>query len=96
MERRPEEYLKLGDRLLRRGKVGVAASCYARCADAWMAQTFLDRARELVQSEPVQALRALAQVERLVGPTGEARRLSASAYERLGQPEIARRFLAVE
>lgn len=96
MERRPEEYLKLGDRLLRRGKPGVAATCYARCADAWMAQTFLDRARELVLSEPVQALRALAQMERLVGPTGEARRLSASAYERLGQPEIARRFLAVE
>lgn len=91
--RRPEEYLTLGDRLLRRGDARTAATCYARCADAWMAETFLGKARELVASQPVQALKALAQVERLVGPTGEARRLTARAYESLGQPEIARSFL---
>src|SRR5687768_8147800 len=79
--RRPEEYLTLGDRLMQRGDPRTAATCYARCADAWMAESFLGKARDLVTSEPLQALKALAQVERLVGPTGEGRRLTARAYE---------------
>lgn len=95
--RGPEQLLELGDRLLRRGSYRSAASAYVRCADAWLAETILGQARDLVGREPLQALKALAQVERLVGATGEGRRLTARAYERLGQPEIARRYqLAVE
>lgn len=95
--RRPEQLLAIGDRLLRRGSFRGAASAYARCADAWLAETILDQARELVVNEPLRALKALAQVERLVGATGEGRRLTARAYEHLGQPEIARRYqLALE
>jgi hypothetical protein len=95
--RRPEHLLELGDRLLRRGNLRSAASAYVRCADAWLAETILDQARGLVSRDPLQALKALSQVERLVGATGEGRRLTARAYERLGQPEIAQRFLlAVE
>ncbi|MGE0711910.1 MAG: hypothetical protein AB7N76_03095 [Planctomycetota bacterium] len=50
-------------------------------------------ARTCVESDPVSALKALAQVEKLTGPSGEGRRISALAYQRLGRPEIAARFL---
>ena len=46
----------------------------------------------MTDEELVDALKALAQAEKLLGATGEGRRLSAEAYEKLGQHEIARRF----
>jgi len=91
-KRRPEDYLHLGDKLLRRGRVKTAAAVYVRCADAWIAETFLDTARGCAQSDPIKALRALAEAERLVGPTDQGRSLTAAAYESLGEREIAQRF----
>jgi hypothetical protein len=90
--RNAQEYLDLGDKLLDRGHVKKAAAAYVRCADEWLAETFLHKAREAVHTDPVSALKALAQVERLVGVTGEGRQLSASAYEILGERDIAARF----
>lgn len=91
-QRNAQQYLDLGDRLLDRGHVKKAAAAYVRCADEWMAETFLQKARQVVATDPVGALKALAQVERLVGVSGEARALSANAYEALGEVAIAARF----
>jgi hypothetical protein len=93
MVRDAQHYLELGDRLLRRGRVKHAAAAYARCADAWLAETFLTTARACVGDDPLRALEALSRAERLVGPTGEGRELSAQAYLGLGQPQIAANFL---
>ncbi|RMG16402.1 MAG: hypothetical protein D6731_06230 [Planctomycetota bacterium] len=91
---RTERYLEVGDRLVAAGKFKRAAEVYSRYADACQAQTLLHRARRTVESDPHSALRDLAIVERLVGPSGEGRRLVAEAYSRLGHPEIAARFFA--
>lgn len=91
-QRNAQQYLELGDKLLDRGNVKKAASAYVRYADEWMAETFLHKARQIVSTDPINALKALAQVERLVGVTGEARALSANAYEALGEADIAARF----
>jgi hypothetical protein len=91
--RSAQRYLEIGDRLLHSGKIKTAAAAYVRCADAWLAETFLTKARELVTSDPVKALKALAEAERLGGPTGEGRLITAQAYTNLGKPEIAQRFL---
>jgi hypothetical protein len=89
---RTERYLKVGDRLLERGKLKTAAAVYGRYADACKAESYMCQARRDVESDPVSALKALAQAEKLVGATGEGRRLSAEAYQQLGQHEIAQRF----
>jgi hypothetical protein len=89
---RTERYLKVGDRLLERGKVKTAAAVYGRYADVCKAQSYMCQARRDVESDPVGALKALAQAEKILGPTGEGRRLSAEAYDKLGQHEIAERF----
>ena len=91
---RTERYLTVGDKLLERGKVKTAVAVYSRYADACKAETYMCKARENVGSDPVTALNALAQAEKLLGPTGEGRRLLAQAYETLGQHEIAERFLS--
>lgn len=89
---RNERYLNVGDRLVRRGKFKTAVAVYSRYADACVAERCLHHAREVVERDPVGALRALAKVEELVGPTGEARRITATAYTKLGHPEIADRY----
>ena len=86
-------YLEIGDRLLQRGKFKTAAAVYGRYADVCRAGTLLERAREIVQSDPVAALNDLAQVERIVGASLEGRRLMSEAYRHLGQVEIAEAFL---
>jgi hypothetical protein len=86
-------YLELGDRLVQRGKFKTAAAVYSRYADVCRATTLLGRARDCVRQDPVSALRDLAEVERIVGASGEGRRLSAEAYRSLGQAEIAEAFL---
>jgi hypothetical protein len=89
-----QRYLEVGDRLLRGGKVRRAAAAYARCADAWIAETFVASARACVGRDPLRALDALARAERMVGPSREARDIAAQAYLGLGQPKIASKFLA--
>lgn len=91
---RTERYLKVGDRLLEKGKVKTAAAVYSRYADACRAESFMSRARKHVDSDPVIALNALHQAEKIFGASGEGRRLSAEAYVKLGQHEIAERFLS--
>lgn len=93
MARNAHRYLEVGDRLLRRGRIKHAAAAYARYADAFLAETFISTARMCVQSDPLKALDALAQAERLMGPSGEGRLLSAQAYLGLGQEQIAANFL---
>ena len=93
MARNAQRYLEVGDRLLRRGRLKHAAAAYARYADAFLAETFISSARACVQSDPLKALEALAHAERLMGPSGEGRFLSAQAYMGLGQEEIAANFL---
>jgi hypothetical protein len=90
---RTERYLEIGDRLLERGKFKTAAAVYGRYADACRAETLMSRARECASSDPVTALQSLSQAEKLMGASGEGRRLSAEAYSKLGQHEIAKRFL---
>jgi hypothetical protein len=90
---RTERYLEIGDRLLERGKFKKAAAVYGRYADACRAQTLMTQARADASKDPVAALRSLSQAEKLMGATGEGRRLSAEAYTKLGQHEIAERFL---
>lgn len=85
-------YLEVGDRLVKRGKFNTAADVYSRFADACVAQGWLRHASELVDDDPVGALRSLAKAERVGGPSWEGRHLSARAYDGLGQPEIAARF----
>ena len=91
---RASRYLEVGDRLVKRGKFRKAAAVYARYADACVAEACLKIARTCVEQDPVSALKALAEVEKLTGVSKEGRNLSARAYEQLGQPEIAARFLA--
>jgi hypothetical protein len=92
-----QRYLEVGDKLLRRGRIKHAAAAYVRSADAFLAETFLAAARECVdKGDPLKALDALARVERLVGPTGEARWLTAQAYLGLGQTQIAANFLRAQ
>lgn len=91
--RKAQRYLEVGDRLLRRGRIKHAASAYARCADAFLGETFLDVARACVERDPLRALEALSRAERLVGVTGEGRWLTAQAYMGLGQRDIAANFL---
>jgi hypothetical protein len=86
-------YLEVGDRLVQRGKLAKAAAVYSRYADACVSATWLTIAETCLEADPVGALKALAEVEKLTGASGEGRRLSALAYERLGQTEIAARFL---
>ncbi len=90
---RTERYLEIGDRLLERGKFSRAAAVYGRYADACRAQTLMSKARECASKDPVEALNSLSLAEKLMGATGEGRRLSAEAYTKLGQHEIAKRFL---
>ena len=85
-------YLEVGDKLVRRGKFQRAVKAYTRYADRCVAAGFMTLARDCVGDDPVGALRALAQAERIVGPSGEGKLISAQAYERLGQAEIADRF----
>ena len=92
--RNAQDYLELGDRLLHTGRSKQAARVYVRCADAWLGETFLNLAQELVKSDPVRALKVLAQMEKTVGPSTEGQRLTATAYRHLGQDEIANRFTA--
>lgn len=95
--RHAQRYLEVGDKLLRRGRLKHAAAAYVRSADAFLAETFLSTARALIdRGDPLKALDALARVERLVGPSGEARWLTAQAYIGLGQPQIAANFLRAE
>lgn len=89
-----EGYLAEGDRRLVEGDHRAAVACYTRCADAWMAERVLEKARACVANDPLAALRVLARAERVIGPSREARLLMARAYWRLGQREIARNFLA--
>lgn len=89
-----QRYIEVGDRLLRRGKIRTAAAAYARSADAFLAETCLEAARACAEVNPLEALKKLAEVERLMGPSAEARSVAATAYLRLGQPAIAHRFLA--
>ena len=93
---RTERYLQVGDKLLRKGKLKTAAAVYTRYADRCMADSHMDRARACLDEDPVEALQHLAKVERLVGPSGEGRRLSARAYKELGHEEIADRFLEAD
>ena len=85
-------YLEVGDKAVKRGKFNTAADAYARFADACMTQGWLRHARAQVGSDPVGALKSLAKAEQIGGPSWEGRRLSALAYEELGQTEIAARF----
>ncbi|MCO5167038.1 MAG: hypothetical protein M9894_11805 [Planctomycetes bacterium] len=93
MARNAQQYLEVGDRLLRRGKLKHAATCYVRGADAFLGETFLNVARACVESDPLRALDALARAERLVGATDDGRWLTAQAYLGLGQAQIAANFL---
>jgi len=86
-------YLEVGDRLVQRGKLKTAAAVYSRFADACVAESCMAHARQCVGEDPVQALRSLATAEKLMGASGEGRRLSAIAYQQLGHREIAERFL---
>ena len=90
---RVERYLEVGDRLVRKGKFKTATAVYSRYADTCVAERCMEKARACVGTNPVQALKALAEVERLVGASCEGRRLMAEAYTELGQPEIAQRYL---
>lgn len=90
---RMERYLEIGDRLVERGKFKKAAAVYGRYADACRAETLMTKARACASEDPVAALRSLSQAEKIMGATGEGRRLSAEAYTKLGQHEIAERFL---
>jgi hypothetical protein len=85
-------YLQVGDRLVKCGKFDTAANVYSRFADACVAQGWLRHARERVGSDPITALQSLAKAEEVGGPSWEGRRLSAMAYDELGQSEIAARF----
>jgi len=85
-------YLEVGDRLVKRGKFDTAANAYSQFADAALAQGWLRHARDRVGSDPLTALRSLAKAEEIAGPSWEGRRLSAMAYDELGQAEIAARF----
>lgn len=87
-------YLEVGDKLVKRGKFQHAVRAYTRYADRCVAACYLSLAREQVGEDPLAALQALASAERLVGPSGEGREISAKAYELLGQREIASRFRA--
>lgn len=89
---RTERYLKVGDRLVERGKFRTAARVYSRYADACRAESLMSHARALVTEDPVAALGKLAQVEKIMGASGEGRRLIAEAYTRLGRAEIAERY----
>lgn len=90
----PSHLLKLGDRLLRRGCPCLAAQAYQRYADALLVRPLLERARAAVEREPLDALAALARVERLVGASAEGRALAACAYEALGESAVAALFRA--
>ena len=90
---RVDRYLEVGDRLVRKGKFKTATAVYSRYADTCVAERCMEKARACVATHPVQALKALAEVERLVGASGEGRQLMAEAYTELGQPEIAQRYL---
>ncbi|MEZ6185146.1 MAG: hypothetical protein R3F62_09080 [Planctomycetota bacterium] len=89
-----QDLLALGDTFRRNGQLKNAAACYVRCADQWLAEKLVDKAEACVSTDPVRALNALSQAERLVGATGQGRAISAKAYQALGQVEIAQRFAA--
>ncbi|MEZ6187558.1 MAG: hypothetical protein R3F62_21430 [Planctomycetota bacterium] len=92
--KRASDYLTLGDALLRRGWVCLAASAYARAVDVTLGESLLARARDEVRSVPQAALATLRRVEELVGPSREGRALLAQAYGALGHPELAASFAA--
>lgn len=87
-----DRYLEVGDKLVRRGKFTTAVAAYSRFADRCVGETCMNLARDVVQRDPVAALKALATAERLIGPTEEGLLLSAEAYRKLGQERIAERF----
>ena len=94
MNRDSNKFLTAGDALLKAGDVVTAAEKYSRYADESMAESCLDKARACVDEDPIAALKVLARAEQIQGASGEGRRISARAYSRLGQREIAARFLS--
>lgn len=92
--KRASDYLTLGDTLLRRGWICLAAQAYARAVDVTLGERLLVRARDEVRDAPRAALATLRRVESLVGVSREGRALLAEAYAELGHAELAASFAA--
>ena len=85
-------HLERGDEHVQAGEFQLAVEAYAEYADACLAQSCIEHAKACWQTQPLVALRSLAQAERFQGVSFEGRALSARIYEQLGEHEIAARF----